>query len=354
MALALFPPVNAFLTERIRAMPEAVQAEFDAKSAAMLLVSLGEADAASVLKHLDPRVVQRVGAEMAQLSNISRDQISGVLGGFFTAVGDQVGGEMGSDDFVRRVLFSALGNDKANGIIDRIALGRSSRGLEALKWMDARAIHEMIKNEHPQIVAIVLAYLEPDQSAGVLAAFPKTMQADLVMRVATLDGVQPDALSKLDEVLERQSSGQTSGRASNLGGTKAASALLNMVEGGSDGPVMEQIRKADEPLAQRLQELMFVFENLLDVDDRGIQELLRNVPSDKLPLALKGADDVIKTKFFKNMSERAAEMLRDDMESRGPVRLADVEAAQKEIVGIARRMADEGALMLGTGGEQMV
>jgi flagellar motor switch protein FliG len=336
-------------------MAEAAATPFDARSAAMLLVSLGESDAAAVLKHLDPKVVQRVGTEMAQLTSVSRDQISDVLNGFTRAVNDQAGGEVGSDDFVRRVLFSALGNDRATGIIDRMALGQTSRGLDALKWMDTRAIYEMVRAEHPQIIAIVLAYLEADQASGVLAMFPQGAQADLVMRVASLDGVQPDALSKLDEVIERLSAAKTGGRSANLGGAKAASSLLNFIEGSGDGPVMEQIRKADEALAQSLKDLMFVFEDLLKVDDRGIQELLRNVPSDKLPVALKGADEVIKQKIFKNMSERAAEMLRDDMETRGPVKLSEVESAQKEIITIARKMADEGTLSLGgAGGEQMV
>jgi flagellar motor switch protein FliG len=335
-------------------MPAEVKSEFDARSAAMLLVSLGEADAAAVLKHLEPKVVQRVGAEMAQLSGISREQMSEVLGGFTLAVNEQVGGEVGSSDFVRRVLLSALGNDKASGIIDRIALSHTSRGLDALKWMDARSIVELVRHEHPQIIAIVLAYLDEDQAAAVLALFSKPLQADLLVRLATLEGVQPDALNKLDEVLERQATGRTGGRSSRLGGAKAAAALLGLVESGGDGPVFEQIRTLDEPLAQSLQELMFVFENLLEVDDRGIQELLRNVPADKLPVALRGADEAIKTKFFKNMSERAAEMLKDDMETRGPVKLSDVETAQKEIVTIARKMAEEGTLSLGGSGSDMV
>ena len=336
-------------------MPAEASPQFDARSAAMLLVSLGEQDAAAVLKHLDPKVVQRVGAEMAQLDNITRDQMSAVLSGFSQAVGDQVGGEVGSEDFVRRVLLSALGNDRANGIIDRISLGRKSRGLEALRWMDARSIFELVRHEHPQIIAIVLANLDADHAAAVMQLLPKGQQADLVIRVATLDAVQPEALNKLDEVLERQVTGSIGGRAAGMGGTKVASNLLNLIEGGNDGPVMQQIRQADEELAKKLQEMMFVFENLLDVDDRGIQELLRNVPADKLPLALRGADDTVKQKFFKNMSERASEMLKDDMDTRGPVKLSEVEAAQKEIVTIARKMAEEGSLSLGgAGGEAMV
>jgi flagellar motor switch protein FliG len=335
-------------------MPEEAKSEFDARSAAMLLVSLGEADAAAVLKHLDPKVVQRVGAEMAHLDSVSREQMGTVLNGFALAVSDQPGGEQGSDEFVRRVLQSALGDERAGGMIDRIALSPSSQGLDALKWMDARAIFELARDEHPQIIAIFLAYLDADHGAGVLALFPKAVQAELVMRVAALDGVQPDALNRLEEVLARQAAGKTGRQSSKLGGRKVASALLNLVESGGDGPVMESIRKADEQLAQSLQELMFVFENLLEVDDRGIQELLRNVPADKLPVALRGADEAIKAKFFKNMSERAAEMLRDDMETRGPVKLSDVEAAQKEIITIARKMADEGTLSLGGSGSDMV
>jgi flagellar motor switch protein FliG len=220
--------------------------------------------------------------------------------------------------------------------------------------MEPKAIAETIRMEHPQVLAIVMAYLDTDHAAKVLEFFPDWLQADVLMRVATLDGVQPAALGKLDEMIEKQFAGNSGGMAANLGGAKAAAGILNFIDGTGEGKVIEQIRKADDALCQKLQDLMFVFENLMEVDDRGIQEILREVDSAKLVLALKGADATMMDKFMKNMSQRAAEMLKDDLESRGPVRLAEVEGAQKEILAVARRLADAGKIMLGGGGETFV
>jgi flagellar motor switch protein FliG len=241
------------------------------------------------------------------------------------------------------VLVNALGDDKASGIIDRVLQGQASKGLDALKWMEPRAIADIIRHEHPQVLSIVLAYLDTDQAAKVLESFPDWLQADIVMRIATLEGVQPAALGKLDEMMEKQFAGNSGVTAANLGGPKSAAGILNFINAG----VLEQIRKADEALGQKLQDLMFVFENMMDVEDRGIQELLREVDSAKLVVALKGADPALTDKFLKNMSQRAAETLKEDLESRGPVRLVEVEAAQKEILGIARRLADAGKIALG-------
>jgi flagellar motor switch protein FliG len=251
--------------------------------------------------------------------------------------------KVGSDEYIRRVLVNALGDDKASGIIDRILQGRTSKGLDVLKWMEPRAIAEIIRQEHPQVLSIVLAYLDTDQAAKVLESFPEWLQADIVMRIATLDGVQPAALGKLDEMMEKQFAGNAGGHAANLGGPKSAAGILNF----TNVAVLEHIRKADETLCQKLQDLMFVFENMMDVDDRGIQEVLREVDAAKLVVALKGADPPLTEKFMKNMSQRAAETLKDDLEARGPVRLIDVEAAQKEILAVARRLADAGKISLG-------
>jgi flagellar motor switch protein FliG len=335
-------------------MPEQVGAP-STRSAAVLLLALGEGEAATILKHLDAKVVQRLGLEMSQLKSASRDEVSAVLSGFVGVMEEQADIKVGSDEYMRKVLISALGDDKASGIIDRILLGRTSKGLDVLKWMEPRTIAETIKMEHPQVLAILLAYLDTDQAAKVLANLPEGLQADVLMRIATLDGVQPAALGKLDEMMERQFAGNSGGLAANLGGPKAAAGILNFVDGTGDGKIIEQIRKADEVLCQKLQDLMFVFENLMDVDDRGIQEILREVDSAKLVLALKGADATMLDKFMKNMSQRAAEMLKDDLESRGPVRLVEVEGAQKEILAVARKLADDGKIMLGgSSGEQFV
>jgi flagellar motor switch protein FliG len=261
---------------------------------------------------------------------------------------------VGVDEFLSKVLVEALGEEKAASVIERINIGRSSKGLEALKWMDTRSVAELIRLEHPQIIAIILAYLDPDQSAEVLQTLPNHVRPDVIMRIATLDGVQPSALSELDDVMEKQFAGKSAGKTSVLGGAKAAAAIINCLDPGQDSALMEQISQTDQALGARIQDLIFVFDNLLDVDDRGMQELLRQVPSDKLLLALKGTDDQLKQKIFKNMSQRAAEMLRDDLEAKGPVRLSDVEAAQKDILAIARKLAEEGTLMLGGKGETYV
>jgi flagellar motor switch protein FliG len=322
--------------------------------AAIFLMTLGEQTAAEVLKHMGAKDVQRVGTAMAQLTNVSRDEVTSVLTQFTRIAENQTSVGIGSDEYVRKVLINALGEDKAGGVIDRILLGRSSKGLESLKWMEPRAIAEMIRLEHPQIVSIVLAYIDPDQAAEVLSHLPEWLRADVIMRIATLDGIQPSALSELDEIMEKQFAGNAGGQSSSLGGPKVAANILNFMDGSSESSVMEHVKKVDEALGSRIQDLMFVFDNLIEVDDRGMQDLLREVPQDRLLLALKGADEALKQKIFRNMSQRAAEMLRDDLEAKGPVRLADVEAAQKEVLAIARRMADAGTLALGGKGEEYV
>ncbi len=323
--------------------------------AAILLLSLGEHEAAEVMKHMGAKDVQRIGAAMTQLSNVSRKDVTEVLGEFTTTVENQTSLGVGVDDYLRKVLIGALGEDKAAGVIDRILFGRSSKGLEALKWMDSRAVAELIRQEHPQIVSIVLAYLDPDQSAEILAQFPEWLRADVIMRIATLDGIQPHALHELDEVIEKQFAGKTGAlKTSVIGGIKTASNILNFLDASQENALIEHIRKVDENLGTKIQDLMFVFADLADIDDRGMQEVLRAVPGERLLLALKGADDGLKEKIFKNMSQRAAEMLKDDLESRGPVRLSEVEGAQKEVLAIVRKMAEQGTIQLGGKGEEFV
>ncbi|MBK1674920.1 flagellar motor switch protein FliG [Ectothiorhodospira shaposhnikovii] len=323
--------------------------------AAVFLMSLGEEAAAQVLKHMGPKEVQRIGTAMASLSNVSKKEVGDVLDDFIALVEEQTALGMGSDEYIRSVLTTALGKDKADGVIDRILLGRNSKGLESLKWMDPRAVAEVIRLEHPQIIAIVLSYLDPDHAAAVLSFLPDRTQPDILMRIATLDGVQPAALMELDEILERQFAGNINVKSSSVGGVKSAANILNFMDSSKEGMIMDRVRDLDESLGQKIQDLMFVFANLVDVDDRGIQSLLREVSTDSLVIALKGADDQVKEKIFKNMSKRAAEMLQDDLEAKGPVRLSEVEVAQKEILSIARRMAESGEIVLGgKGAEQMV
>ncbi len=320
--------------------------------AALLLLALGEDNAASVLKHMGPKEVQKVGSAMAAMSNVGREQLTSVLQEFNAKVQDQTALGVGAEDYIRKAMVEALGEEKASGLMDRILLGSSTKGLEALKWMDARAVAEMIKQEHPQIQAIVLSYLDEDHSAAILGFFPKNTRHDVLLRIATLDGVQPSALQELDLILESQFSGSQNMQSSSVGGIKAAANILNFVDSAIESEVMESIKEVDEDIGQQIQDLMFVFDNLIDVDDRGIQALLREVASETLILGLKGADEDLKEKIFKNMSKRAAEMMRDDLENKGPVRLSEVEGAQKEILGIARRMADSGDIMLGSKGAE--
>jgi len=323
--------------------------------AAILLMSLGESDAAAVLKLMGPKEVQKIGTVMATLKNIPRQQVDDALSEFIKTVDDQTNFGFGNDEYIRKVLVSALGEDKAGGLIDRILLGHSSKGLEALKWMDPRAVAEVVRLEHPQIIAIVLAYLESDHAAEVLQYLPERARPDILMRVATLEGVQPQALMELDEIMERQFQGGSNAKSSSVGGLKAAANILNYMDSATESSISEAIKQADSQLGDKIQDLMFVFDNLAGVDDRGIQALLREVSSDTLIVALKGADAAIKEKILSNMSRRAAEILNDDLEAKGPVRLADVEAAQKEILTVARRMADAGTIVLGgKGAEQYV
>ncbi|HEV2269970.1 MAG TPA: flagellar motor switch protein FliG [Steroidobacteraceae bacterium] len=322
--------------------------------AAILLLTLGETEAAQVLKHMGAKEVQRIGSAMAKLANVSREEVHGVITEFALTVESQTSVGVGADEFLRKVLVDALGQDKAASIIDRINIGRSTKGLEALKWMDPRAVSELIRLEHPQIIAIVLAYLDPDQSAEVLAHLPVNVRPDVVARIATLDGVQPSALTELDDIMEKQFSGKSAGKTSVLGGAKAAANIINFLEPSQESALMEQIEKSDEALAARIQDLVFIFDNLIDLDDRSMQELLRQVAAEKLLLAMKGADDGLKEKIFKNMSQRAAEMLKDDLEAKGPVRLSEVEAAQKEILQVARKLAEAGTIALAGKGEEYV
>ena len=326
-----------------------------AQCAAILLLTLGEQDAAEVLKHLSARDVQAVGSAMAGLTAVSREQVDMVLGKLNDEMGRQTALGVGTEEYIRKILTNALGETKAGGLIDRILLGRSSKGLESLKWMEGRAIAEMIGQEHPQIIALVLAHLEPDQAAEVIGYLPERVRSDAVMRIATLDGVQPHALNELDEIMERQFSGNNQKlKTASVGGLKAAAAILNAMETSREAELMSAIRSHDAALGGKIEDLLFVFDDLVELDDRSMQALLREVPSPRLIIALKGAEPGIRDKIFANMSSRAAEMLRDDLEVSGPVRLSEVDAAQKEVLGIARRLAEAGQITLGGSADELV
>lgn len=322
--------------------------------AAILLMSLGEATAAEVLKHMGPKEVQRLGTAMSQLKNVQQYEVEVVISNFMDEVRTQTGLGMGADNYIRNMLVSALGSDKANGLIDRILMGGNTTGLDTLKWMEARSIAEIIRNEHPQIQAIVLAYLDADQSAEILGYFPDKVRLDVMMRVASLDTVQPSALQELNDILEKQFSGSSGTQTKDIGGYKTAAEIVNNLESSISGELMESIKEMDEDMGNQIADLMFVFDNLKEVDDRGIQAILREVSSEVLIMALKGADEDLQEKIFGNMSKRAAELMRDDLEAKGPVKVSDVEGAQKEILAICHRMADAGEISIGGGGEAMV
>jgi flagellar motor switch protein FliG len=324
------------------------------EKSAILLMSLGEEAAASVFKYLGPREVQKLGQAMAAMKSVTRDSIDGVLGDFHKAAGEKTAVGMDSDQYVRTVLTKALGDDKASGIIDRILQGGDTSGIEGLKWMDSPSVSDLIKNEHPQIIATILVHLDRDQASEVLGHFPESLRNDVILRIATLDGIQPSALKELNDVLTKLLSGSNNLKKSPMGGVRTAAEIMNFMSGSVEGTVIENIREYDGDLAQKILDEMFVFDNLIDIDDRGIQLILREVQSESLIVALKGASEELREKIFKNMSGRAAEMLREDLESKGPVRLSEVEGEQKEILKLVRRLADEGQIVLGGGDDAFV
>ncbi len=331
------------------------QQELDGTSkAAVLLLSMGEDNAAEVLKHMGPKEVQKIGLAMASLKNVAKESVINVLDDFLEELEQGTGLGIGSDEYIRNAINQALGEEKADAVIDRILLGANTKGLDTLKWMDPRAVADIIRYEHPQIQSIVLSYLDPDQGAMVLSILPENTQADLVMRIAALESVQPAALQELNDIMEKQFATGTSSKSKEIGGVKKIADIMNFLDSSIESRVMETVKEQDEDLGQEIQDLMFVFENLIEVDDRGVQAILREISTDVLVMAMKGSDEEIKEKIFKNMSKRAAELMRDDLEAMGPVKLSEVETAQKEILTVARRMADSGEIVLGNAGEEMI
>lgn len=322
--------------------------------AALLLLAVGQDRASAVLKHMGPKEVQLIGSTMAGLGPISPEMVDGVLEEFITTVKHETGLGINSDEFIRNMLTGALGADKAGNIIDRILLGANSKGIEQLKWMDTRSIADLIRLEHPQIVAIILSLLDSDQAADVLSLLPENMRSDLLMRIATMEGIQPAALKELDEIMEKQLTGSDGMKSSSVGGVDTVANILNYMEGSISEAIMEDINDNNAVLGQEIMDKMFIFEDLATVDDRGIQTLLREISTDRLLLALRGVDDSLKAKIFGNMSRRAAEMLKDDLEAAPPARLSEVESAQKEILGIAKKLADAGEIMLGGSSDELV
>jgi flagellar motor switch protein FliG len=321
------------------------------EDAAILLMSLGEEEAAEVFKHLAPKEVQKLGETIARMKAVTRERVDDVLEKFSQMAGDQSMLVPDTDEYVKAVLRKALGEDKANLLIDRILQGSDISGIESLKWMDASSVAELLRHEHPQIVAAILVHLDHEQASQVLRVFPERQRNEVLVRIATLDGIQPSALKDLNEVMGKVLAGGDKLRKASLGGVKPAAEIINLMGASIETAVLDYIRESDNDLAQKIMDNMFTFDDLLKLDDKGIQALLKEVQSESLIIALKGATPELREKVFRNMSTRAAEALREDLDARGPVRVSEVESEQKEMLKVVRRLADEGQIVLGGGGD---
>ncbi|MBM3397490.1 MAG: flagellar motor switch protein FliG [Betaproteobacteria bacterium] len=339
-------------------MSEELREELDqltgSQRAAVLMLLLGEQQAAEILRYLNPREVQALGGAMMSVADLSQEAVNVVLDEFVATLKKQTSLGLGTGDYVEKVFRRALGEDKALSVLSRIMPGQGSKGLEILKWMDARSIADMIRGEHPQVVAIILSVLEYDVAADVLNFLDPESRPEILQRVASLDTVQPTAMDELEEIMKKQFSSSSSAKSSSFGGVKAAAKIMNFVKVDLESSIMGGLEKLDAELMQKIQDNMFTFENLSSVDNRAIQILMRNIEPDLLMTALKGAPEFVKDKFFDNMSSRARVMFIDEMEAKGPLRLTDVEEAQKLIMRTARKLSDKGELVLAGRGDDFV
>lgn len=333
---------------------EEVENLSNTERAAVLLLLLGEQQAADIIQYLDPKEVQALGAAMVAVVDLSQDAVNIVLDDFIATIRKQTTLGLGSIDYVETVLKRALGEDKAASVLGRIMPGSASRGLEILRWMDARSIADMIRLEHPQVIAIILSVLEYEVAADVLNFLPAESRPEIMQRVGALETVQPAAMRELEQIMKAQFSNNSSAKSSSFGGVKTAAKIMNFVKVDIESKLMGGLVEMDPDIAQRIQDNMFTFDNLINVDNRSIQTLMRNIEPDLLMTALKGADEAVKQKFFDNMSARARVMFVDDMEAKGPLRISDVEDAQKSAMRIARKLADAGELVLAGRGDDFV
>ncbi|EHL29182.1 flagellar motor switch protein FliG [Legionella drancourtii] len=323
--------------------------------AAILLLSMGEKNAAEVLKHLEPRQVQKVGMAMAALSTVTKAKMQNVLVDFTNAIGDQTSLAVDTEHYLRTVLIEALGLEKATPFIDRILVSDKDSGLNRLKWLDGRLIADVIRNEHPQIIATILIHLDSEQAAEVVSYFSVEKRSEVLLRMCNIDTVKPEAISELGQVIEKQLSGQKVSKSASIGGIKSVADVINYFDGSMEEEVLNKIKDWDSDLSDKIRDKMFVFENLVDMDDRSVQTLLRDVSPELLKLALKGTTEPTKEKIFMNMSKRAADLLREDIDLQGPVKVVDVEKAQRDILAIAKSLAEEGKIALGAkGGDEMI
>lgn len=323
--------------------------------AAILLLSMGEKNAAEVLKHLEPRQVQKVGVAMSTLSSVTKAKMQNVLVDFTNAIGDQTSLTVDTEHYLRTVLIEALGLEKATPFIDRILVSDKDSGLNRLKWLDGRLIADVIRNEHPQIIATILIHLDSEQAAEVVSYFSMEKRSEVLLRMCNIDTVKPEAITELGLVIEKQLSGQKVSKSASVGGIKSVADVINYFDGSMEEEVLNKIKDWDSELSDKIRDKMFVFENLTDMDDRSVQTLLRDVSPELLKLALKGTTEPTKEKIFTNMSKRAADLLREDIELQGPVKVVDVERAQRDILAIAKSLAEDGKIALGAkGGDEMI
>lgn len=323
--------------------------------AAILMLMFGETTAAEVMRHLSPAEVQHLGAAMYAVDNVPEDLADRVLEGFLLRLANETGLGHGTSAYVRNMMHHALGPDRAQSVISRISPSSTDRPIKLLEWMDAPSISELIAGEHPQIMALVIACLDYAEAAEVLMAMPEDLQPEIVRRIAELTAVTPEALRDLEQVLQREFKASTSSSASQIGGVRAAARIMNFTRSGTEARILRDIRRDDKELMTAIQDNMFVFDNLGKSDDRSLQTLLRAIEPERLILALKGADELLRERLLACMSGRAAASIRDEMEALGPVRLSEVQDAQKQIVATARQMSDAGTIVLaGLGGEEMV
>ena len=319
-----------------------------AERAALLLFALGEDRAASVLKHIEPKDVQVIGFAMARLADISPMMVDDVLEEIIISIKNLSSLGIESDGYIRKMLVQALGEEKASGIIERIFVSSGGKGIEQLKWMDSMSVADLVRLEHPQIGAIILSLLGSDKASEVMLRLPENVRSDLLIRIATMQGVQPAALRELDEIMEKQLSGSETVKATVLGGIDAAANILNFMDGVTSNLVLASVSENNADLALKIQDKMFVFEDLASMSASVMQTVLREIPTGQLLLALRGASERLKEKIYSNMSKRAADILRDDLEASPPAKLSEVEWAQKDILGVVKQLADAGTIQLGS------
>ncbi len=316
---------------------------------AILLMKLGEDAASEVMKGLDPKDLRKIGAMIASLSDVPKEEVEIVLKEFSESLNETGGITIEGKDYIQKVLVRALGEEKATHVMDGLST-EDDGGLESLKWMDPRSIASLIRGEHPQTISLILTQLEMSQSSEVLSHFSQEQKADVIVRMATLEDIPPGVMKEIGAALKSDMSvtGTASGR--KVKGVKLVADILNITDKTSEEAIMTSITDKQPELAEEIRQLMFVFDDLIQLDNRGLQELLKTVSKEDLALALRAVKEDLKEKFFSNMSERAVQLFKEDMEAKGPVKLSEVEKAQMDILKIAKKLEEEGKIVIGGGG----